>query len=87
MGGACIDGGDGLLAGSPSVPNIPDLVEWHRSDYRRKGCAMLEESEWQEGREVGITPGEDGCIMELRVEGASCFWAFWRSFLHGEAST
>jgi hypothetical protein len=87
VGGACIDGGDGPLAGSPSIPNIPDLIEWRRSDNRRQGCAMLEESERREERKEGITPGEDGCIMELHVEGVSCFWAFWRSFLHGEAST
>jgi hypothetical protein len=61
--------GGGPLAGSPSVPNIPDLIEWRRSDNRRQAHAILEESERQEEREEGITPGEDGCIMELHVEG------------------
>jgi hypothetical protein len=63
--------GDGPLAGSPSVPIIPDLIERRRSNNRRQACAMLEESERQEEREEGITPGDDVCIMELQVFHAS----------------
>jgi hypothetical protein len=50
VGGACIDGGDGPRAGSPSIPNIPELIEWRRSDNRRQSCAVLEESERREER-------------------------------------
>lgn len=83
MGGACIDGGDGPRVGSPSIPNIPGLLEWRRSSNRRQSCAMLEESERREEREDGITTGEDGCIMELHVDGVSRFWAFGECFFVG----
>jgi hypothetical protein len=51
--------GGGPLAGSPSVPNIPDLIEWRRSDNRRQAHAILEESERQEEREEGILKAFD----------------------------